>query len=101
MLLQALSGGSDAGERVGTLGDVGWAQRAVNVYREFLSAGHKPAPHVVERVLACLRQPLPPKPSTPPSLVAPFQVRNALHAQDRAVLRVHDSRSFSGSHDHL
>lgn len=88
-LLQALSG-SEAGERMSSAADVSWSQRAVNVYREFLSAGHKPRPHVVERMLACLRQPLPPKPKQPTVLASPFKV-NTVYLQISSALPYHIS----------
>ena len=52
-----------------------WVARAVDVYREALSAGYRPRRHVIERVLACLRHPQAPKTATPAAAFAPtFQV---------------------------
>lgn len=53
-------------ERLGGACEASWQQRAVDVYREALSTGYTPRPHIIERVLACLRLP-----ATPPS---PFKV---------------------------
>ncbi len=72
-LLRAL--GSVGNEHVGgSVGEAVWAQRAVDVYREALSAGYRPRHHVLERVLACLRQPQIPKAAAPAAFAAPFQV---------------------------
>ncbi len=54
-----------------------WAQRAIDVYREALSASYRPRRHVIERVLACLRHPQAPKNATA-AFAAPFQVRSSL-----------------------
>jgi hypothetical protein len=53
-------------------GSQNWPSRAVGVYREALSAGYKPRPRVVERVLACLRQPQPPKGAAAAAAAAAF-----------------------------
>ena len=63
--LERLAGGS---------GEASWMQRAVDVYREAVSGGCKPPAHIIERVLACLRQPTAPRPEAPAALPSPFKV---------------------------
>lgn len=61
-------------ERLGGACEASWQQRAVDVYREALSAGLAPRPHIIERVLACLRRPAAPRPALPAGLPSPFKV---------------------------
>ncbi|CAL8460572.1 g101 [Coccomyxa elongata] len=75
-LLRALGGSGSISDHNGpaAVGESVWAQRAVDVYREALSAGYRPRRHVIERVLACLRHPQAPKnATTPAAFAAPFQ----------------------------
>ncbi len=62
-------------ERLNGACEASWMQRAVDVYRELLSSGYTPRAHIIERVLACLRQPAAPRPALPSALPSPFKVR--------------------------
>ncbi len=62
-------------ERLDGACEASWMQRAVDVYRELLSSGYTPRAHIIERVLACLRQPAAPRPALPSALPSPFKVR--------------------------
>lgn len=65
---------SAALQRLNGACEASWMQRAVDVYRELLSSGYHPRAHVIERVLACLRQPAAPRPALPSALPSPFKV---------------------------
>lgn len=75
-LLRALGGSGSVAEHGGSaaVGEGVWVARAVDVYREALSAGYKPRRHVLERVLACLRHPQAPKNATSAAFAPTFQV---------------------------
>lgn len=75
-LLHALGGQVNTSvlERLAGVCEASWMQRAVDVYREALSAGYTPRAHIIERMLACLRQPAAARPALPSALPSPFKV---------------------------
>ena len=82
-LLHALGDSVNAAtrERLGGACEASWQQRAVDVYREALSASYTPRAHIIERVLACLRLPATPPSALPAALPLPFKVSLPGHIQ--------------------